>query len=107
MASTVTVCCKMPNGLIIDHEGKSARLNGANHSELIGGYGMTEVDKELWEAWKAKFHDNSLIKNEIVFAQATKASAKKAAEEREEINSGFERLSAEKPTPGVDERTED
>ena len=97
----VFLCCKLPNGLIIDHEGVTATLHGANHSELIGGYGLTEVPKDLWEAWSKKFHDNPLITSELVFAQGTKASAKSAAKEREEIKSGYERLNPDEPTPGV------
>lgn len=42
---TVTVGCKLPNGLIIEVGGQSVELNGANASNIIGGHGITyDVD---------------------------------------------------------------
>lgn len=106
-SSTVFVGCKLPNGLVIDHEGASATLRGANHSELIGGFGITEVPADLWEVWSKKFRDNPLITTGIVFAQGTFARAKAAAKDAAELVSGFERLNPEKPTPGVEKVDEE
>ena len=48
---TVTVGCKLPNGLIIEVGGQSVELNGANASNIIGGHGITrDVDADLFNA---------------------------------------------------------
>lgn len=64
MAEKVVIGCKLPNGLIIEHKGVSVELRGSriplnedgqpvSDRQIIGGYGVTEVDKEFWDAWKA------------------------------------------------------
>lgn len=94
----VTVGCKLPNGLHLDVQGKRATLNGANSSRIVGGYGLTQVDKDLWDAWVKAYADSTLVKNHLVFAQGTDASAASKAEEQSEVKSGFERL---QPGKGV------
>lgn len=94
----VTVGCKLPNGLHLDVEGKRTTLNGANSSRIVGGYGLSEVDKDFWEAWSKAYADSPLVKNGLVFAQGSANSAEAKAREQAEIRSGFERL---EPGKGV------
>ena len=96
--ATVTVGCKLPNGLHLDVQGKRATLQGANSARIIGGYGLTQVDKELWDAWVKAYADSPLLKNHLVFAQGNEASATSKAEEQGSVASGFERL---QPGKGV------
>lgn len=88
----VTVGCKLPNGLHLDLDGRRATINGANSSRIVGGYGLTEVDKDLWEAWAKAYAESPLIKNGLVFAQGSAASAEAKAKEQAEIKSGLEPL---------------
>lgn len=37
MAEVVVVGCKLPNGIVLEVEGYSVVLNGANSSNVIGG----------------------------------------------------------------------
>lgn len=90
--TTVTVGCKLPNGLIIEVADKKAILNGLNHSVIIGGHGLTEVDKDLWDAWYAANKELVFVKNGFVFANAKEADAKAQAKDRENNKTGFEGL---------------
>lgn len=103
MAGTVTVGCKLPNGLIINTpEGKQVTLNGANSSVIEGGYGLTEnVDKDTFDWFVATYADAPFIKNELVFAQENSRSAKAKAKENEGLTTGLEGLDPEKPAPGI------
>lgn len=88
----VTVGCKLPNGLHLDLQGKRVTLNGANSSRIVGGYGLTPVDKEFWEAWAKDYADSPLLLNGLVFAQGSDARATAKAGEQAEVKSGFEPL---------------
>lgn len=88
----VTVGCNLPNGLHLDLQGKRVTLNGANSSRIVGGYGLTQVDKEFWEAWAKDYADSPLLLNGLVFAQGSEARASAKASEQAEVKSGFEQL---------------
>lgn len=92
MADTVYIGCKIPNGVIISVAGKTATLKGANSSQLIGGFGVTEVDGDLWEQWSKDNEGHDLLKSNLVFVQTTAARANAEAKEKSEVNSGFEPL---------------
>ena len=93
---TVVIGCKIPNGVKIRGAGKEFTLNGANQSNVIGGYGITEdVPAEVWEDY-AKAHAKSpAIVNELIFAQKDTRSAHDAAKERSGQKTGFEKIKAE------------
>lgn len=81
--ATVTVGCKLPNGLIIQVGNKSHTLKGANDTAIVGGHGITEgVDKELWDAWNAANKDRTMVKNGHVFAHGKTESTKAEATEK-------------------------
>lgn len=121
MAGTVTVGCKLPNGLqlramekYVDHElvmGGGTREvtkyretgafveikgNSAPHGFSIhtpGGYALTSgVDSDFWDAWYAQNKDNPLVKKNIIYALPREDSAAAKGKEMAEIKSGFERL---------------
>lgn len=106
---TVTVGCKLPNGLHMDLRGtggelnRRVTLNGANKSEVIGGYGITHgVDKEFFEEWKRINADFPPLKKGLIFAHDKPASAAAQAKEQAELKSGFEGMNPDKPAPGVE-----
>lgn len=103
MAEVVTVGCKLPNGLVVDIDGYTVTLNGANASNIVGGYGLTEnVDKAAFEKWMKAHADQPYVKNELVFAQAKTNSAESKAKENASVKSGLEGLPQDKPAPGIE-----
>lgn len=101
--STVTVACKLPNGVILDIPGApSVTLNGANHPEAIAGHGLTEVDAEFWAAWTKLYPDFQPLKKELIFAQGGERSAISKAKERKGEKSGLEGLDPDKPGKGLE-----
>lgn len=88
----ITVGCKLPPGIILKTKTKSVTLNGSNSSVIVGGYGLTQVDKGFYEEWKKEYANYSLLKNGLIFDQADKASAESYASEHAGLRSGLERL---------------
>ncbi|EGT4273709.1 hypothetical protein VWS36_004198 [Cronobacter sakazakii] len=103
MAETIVVGCKLPNGLVVEQEGYTVTLNGANSSNVVGGYGLTEgVDKDAFEKWLEVHKNQPYVKNELVFAQAKANSAQSKATENASVKSGLEGLPQDKPAPGIE-----
>ncbi|ELQ6249048.1 hypothetical protein AUN02_14555 [Cronobacter sakazakii] len=103
MAETIVVGCKLPNGLVVEQEGYTVTLNGANSSNVVGGYGLTEgVDKDAFEKWLEAHKNQPYVKNELVFAQAKANSAQSKATENASVKSGLEGLPQDKPAPGIE-----
>lgn len=104
MAETVTVGCKLPNGIVLEVDGaQPVVLNGANSSNVIGGYGLTEnVDKAMFDKWLDLHKDQAYVKNELVFAQAKTNSAEAKAKENADVATGLEGLPQDKPAPGIE-----
>lgn len=99
--ATITVGCKLPNGLIITCGGKSATLAGANSSRIVGGYGLTAVDKDFFEAWTKEYASFAPLKHGLIFAQEKPASAEAQAKEQAEVKSGLEPLPKDRPGNGL------
>lgn len=97
----ITVGCKLPHGLIIKTGGKAVTLNGANSARIVGGYGLTQVDKDFFEAWKKEFAQFPPLKHGLIFAQEKPASADSQAKEQADIRTGLEPIDPAKPAPGV------
>ena len=103
MAETVTVGCKLPNGLILEIGDYKVALNGANSSLVVGGYGLTEgVDKDAFEQWLAVHAAQPYVRNDLVFAQAKTNSAQAKASENASVKSGLEGLDQKNPSPGIE-----
>lgn len=100
--SNITVGCKLPNGLLITVGQKSVVLAGANSSKIIGGYGMTQVDKAFFDAWKLQYANYGPLKTGVIFEQDTQRNAEAVATERgTSVKTGLERLNMDKILPGV------
>ncbi len=103
MSEVVTVGCKLPNGLVVDIDGYTVTLNGANASNIVGGYGLTEnVDKAAFEKWLKAHADQPYVKNELIFAQAKTNSAESKAKENAAVKSGLEGLPQNNPAAGIE-----
>lgn len=107
---TVTVGCKLPHGLIIQHErlqeekavdgavvrryvpiGEPITLRGTNSSRVIGGFGLTKgVDGDFFRKWLADNKEFGPVKAGLIFASDDLDSASDIAEERVDLKSGFE-----------------
>jgi hypothetical protein len=98
----VVVGCKLPNGLIMelgkpgDDAYTQVRLRGMNDSNIVGGYGLTEVSKEFWDAWFRKNKNLTFVKKGFVFSHADMASARDVAKERALELTGLEPLNPHK-----------
>lgn len=93
----VNVACKLPNGLIIEHQGKRQELKGANTSELINGFGVTAMDADLYNAWLGAHKEFPPVKNGLIFAQASESSIKSQTREHEAVETGSEGIDPENP----------
>lgn len=102
-SSTVTIGCKLPNGIILRvASGASVTLNGANASRIVGGYGLTpDVDKGFWEAWKKEYATFEPLKNDLIFVQDSASKAEGQAREQADVKSGLEPLNKDQPAAGV------
>ena len=107
--STVTVGCKLPNGVIMEMgtlgtpEYRRVTLKGANSATVVGGYGLTEhVDEALFDAWVKKNSWLEFIKQGLVFKQARADDARAQAADTAEMRSGFERLAPKDFPKGVE-----
>lgn len=96
--ATVTVGCKIPNGLHLDLGGKRVTLNGSHSSRVIGGYGLTEgVPADFFEAWLQTYADSPAVTNGLVFAQENAADVRAQALDQADIRTGLEPLDPTKP----------
>jgi len=104
MAELVTVGCKLPNGMVLEVDQKEVTVVGWRGSEtrIIGGYGLTQVDKDLWDAWLAAHKEQPYVKKGLIFAQDNGNSARAQAKEQAKIKSGMEPLPQDKPAPGIE-----
>jgi hypothetical protein len=82
MAEKVIVGCKLPNGLIIQMGDKTVELKGANSTEIIGGHGITSVDKDFWDAWYAANLDFPAVEKELIWASKNEKEAAVEAKEK-------------------------
>ncbi|EMB4114254.1 MULTISPECIES: hypothetical protein [Serratia] len=103
MAEQVTVGCKLPNGLVLEVDGHQQAVAGYRGEDvrIIGGYGLTPVDKELWDAWLKIHKDQPYVKNGVIFAQDNGNSARAQAKEQEKLKSGLDPLPQNNPAPGI------
>lgn len=98
--STVTIGCKLPNGIIMDAGETRVRINGWNNNEIAGlSHGITrDVPADLWEAWSKEHAESKLVTNGFIFAEESEVRAKDKAKDNKEQKSGFEQLPQIKET---------
>ncbi len=115
--NTVWVQCSLPNGIDIfleekfrDDQGNErwreiedarVKLNGANSSLVIGGYGLTEVAADFWEAWVKSHQRFQPLRIGAIKAQPSRERASAQAMDEKELKTGFEPLDPDKPGAGL------
>jgi len=104
--AVVTVGCKLPNGIILELDGKRVTLNGVNSSEIIGGHGLTHgVDKEFMDVWLERNKDLSIVKGSFIFCHENAKNTAAEAKDRKKEKTGLEQLSRSKLPNGLKEMT--
>lgn len=117
----VLIGCKLPNGLIMEvvepgmitnvegravqglhpkpHSGQRVILKGANSlrtnpnaAQGVFPYAVTEVDKDLWDAWLARHKNEPMVKNGFVFVAKSEKDAQAMGKERANERTGLEAL---------------
>jgi hypothetical protein len=87
MAEMVLVCCKIPNGIVIEltsTDGKTVKvtLAGSNSSRVIGAeHGETSVDAAFWAAWKEAHQEFVPFKSGAIFEAKTSKDGGKIAKD--------------------------
>lgn len=97
---TLTVACKLPNGLHIQVPGTKIdiKLHGAHSAFAVGGHGMTRgVNPQEWARVEEFFAGAKWLKNELVFAMKSPKSAADKAEDMAENVTGFEPVDPDEP----------
>jgi hypothetical protein len=95
--ANITVACKLPNGLILDQDGKKVVLKGSRDRDAVAGFGLTQVDEGFWSTWTTAYKDFPPLKKGLVFAQAKEASAAAEAKEKKDVKTGLEGLDPQAP----------
>jgi hypothetical protein len=110
-ASTVTVACKLPNGLWLQlwdtqdvpessptgtrmikkafKKGEPIKLNGCAlpfgavpEYPLPGGYALTTIPADFWAEWVKQNPDSDALANRVIFAHATPSDTDAQAREQ-------------------------
>jgi hypothetical protein len=106
----IFVGCKLPHGLHLDHNGARVTLNGSKSGVLVDAdgvkTGLTEVDKDFFDAWLAGHKDAPYVVNGMIFANDKAADTKAEAAEMSKVKTGFEGLDPKNPAPGIEKRTD-
>lgn len=108
---TVIVGCKLPQGLLLEVDGITVRVNGSarynmprpNKKHLQLGVnvhasdGLTTLDRGFWEKWCEAHKDYGPLVNGHIYSSATMNKAKTMAEKTADAKTGFEPLDPNKP----------
>lgn len=108
---TVTVGCKLPNGLHVDHKGKRVTLNGSRSTSIMGGHGITTgIDRDWFFDWLKEHAEMAIIRLGHIFAHEDVRDTAAEAEEKKDEKTGLEGINpddkADKRAAGV-EKAED
>ncbi len=115
---TVTVACKLPNGLAADlyaPDGSRHRvnLNGARlpvdekgrekrTHVVFGDFGLTPgVSREWWDAWSKANAHYPPVRNGLIFAHVARDNVEAQADASVTLRTGLEGMDPDKPAPGV------
>jgi 2,3-bisphosphoglycerate-independent phosphoglycerate mutase len=116
MPGTVTVGCKLPNGLHLDLKNEAgARIGervtlrgfsvpyGMPALSIVGGYALTpNVDADYFEKWMKANENSDLVKKGFIFAHVKMGDASAQAKEMAAEKSGLEPMDPEKPGKGLE-----
>jgi len=99
MPQVVYVGCKLPNGHVIAVGNKSVTLAGYNSDGFVTpeGFGVTGVDKELWDAWYKTHSEAGFapLKAGLIFAHEKQDNLRAESADKDGLKSGFEGMPQE------------
>lgn len=114
----VVVGCKLATGLTIHlcDPGQSENgnpihipnistrvtLRGKNSSNIVGGFGLTEVDTDFWNAWLKQNPKHPAVLNGAIFAYGNRDKAMDHAMDHQSLKTGFEGIDPDKPGRGIE-----
>jgi len=100
MSATVTIGCKLPNGIFMQQGEARVRINGWNNNAIQGlTHGITyDVPADLWEAWSKEHAESKLLTNGLIFAEESSKKAEDKAKDMKDMKSGHEQLPQIKAT---------
>jgi len=102
MAKTIKIICRHPHGFILRLAGMpDVTINGQNKDPVLtrspipvittDSYGVTDVDADFWEAWKAAHIDHFIpLKNGMLTEAKSESDVIKVAAELVNEKTGFE-----------------
>ncbi|WWQ12995.1 hypothetical protein PQ43W_49 [Ralstonia phage PQ43W] len=105
-SNSVTVACKLPQGLVIaiPEMDIHIKLHGSMSPYAIANHGMTHgIPADVWDAIEKYHAEAAWLKNGAVFAHKKADSAADQAQDREGVRIGFEPIDPNKPNqfPGM------
>ena len=69
MSSTVTVACKISNGILMGEDVVILGPNKVQKHMLVGGYAMTHgVPVDVWDDWLEKNQKSTMVEKGLIFA---------------------------------------
>lgn len=103
--TTVTIGCRLPNGLIIHdpnctdpaERGTQVKLNGpkllvADGRNIGASFVTTEVDADFWIAWKKVYANYGPLVKGFIFEARNQSEATAKAKELQKEKTGFEQM---------------
>ena len=93
----------MPDGRRVHVAGSAAHLRGKEKGILpVGAFGLTEISADDWSYVEKTYGPHmEIFRNGLIFAQARKADALDAANERAELRHGLEPVDVESDGNGA------
>lgn len=114
MPGTLSVACKLPNGLQMDLKmpdgsTKTVILAGSavkwGAAPVDGGTGYaitTNVDADFYEEWMKRNASLKLVRENFIFALPKAGEVRAKSHELSGLKTGMEPLDPEKPAPGIE-----
>jgi hypothetical protein len=106
---TVTVACKLPNGLQLELKGHPpVKLNGtAVHygtpPVAVNGVALTHnVDADFWARWSKEYKNYTPVRLGLIFAGANDSDVIAQAAELRDVKTGLEPLDQDNPGQGLE-----
>jgi len=99
----VRVACKLPQGITVrippvgDNRERFIKLHGRYSRFAVAEHGMTNVSADDWLAIQMCHADALWLQNEHVFALPDADSVADKAEERADVNAGFNKIDPKNP----------
>ena len=79
-----------PNKGEVRLKGYAIAFGKVPNYSIIGDFGLTEVDRDWWNEWKAQNSGFDMLKNGLIFEHGEKASVEAYAAENADLKCGLE-----------------